>query len=318
MPQRRTWVIFLTVLVLLTSISAAPAQQEDTRFFEETGHWVSGEFLEFYDSIPDAERLFGDPITEPLDDPLRDGISIQYFERVRLDYDPSKPAGKRVSVADLGLWLHDETQRGDPAGFSTNTPMCRQFTNRHFVCYAFLQMYDRNNGQSLFGQPVSDAEYINNRLVQYFEHVRMEWRTEMPVGQRVVLTEIGQIAFQNGIGNPELLKPVPIPDYLRQLQVQVFVSRPVAASGEQQKVYVLVRDQYLKPVPDAQVIVTLTYPDGTPDSRRADVLTNTDGVTQAAFTIDEVEPNQTIQVDVEVVLTNGPKGEGSTWFRTWW
>jgi len=308
------------VLVLLTNISAMPAQQDDGLLFEETGHRITGEFLEFYNSVDDPERLFGAPITDAFPDPLLQGIMIQYFERVRMDLDPSLPKGERVRLAKLGLWMYDEAQRGLPVNLPDNNAMCRVFANGKSVCYGFLQLYDRYNGPVLFGQPVSNVEYANGRLVQYFENVRMEWRNEMPEGHKVVITEIGRIDYDRRIGDPWRIKPdlSGISSSQRKLQVKVFVSRPRVTTGDRQTIYVITTDQYANPWPDVEVNVTLKYPDGTEVTRRLEQLTNGDGFASGQFIISDVKPNQTIDVSVEASVANGPAATTTTWFRSWW
>jgi len=120
---------------------------------------------------------------------------IQYFERVRMDLDPALLKESESIWPTWASWLYDEDQRGLPVDFPDSSPMCRIFPNGKRVCYAFLQMLRPVQRPGFVGQPVSNLEYSNDRLVQYFENVRMEWRSEMPINQRVVLSEIGRIDF---------------------------------------------------------------------------------------------------------------------------
>jgi len=309
----------LTALLLFSSLTFATAQQdEDRQYFEKTGHWVSGEFLAFYSSVDDPERLFGSPITDSFADPLRQGITIQYFERVRMDLDPTQPAGERVSLANLGLWMYDDAQRGLLVDFPDNNAMCRVFANAKKVCYAFLQLYDRYNGAVLFGQPVSNLEYANDHLVQYFENVRMEWRTEMPENQKVVLTEIGRIDFDHRIGDDNKQRPNRITQYQRELRIQAFVAYPLVGPNDRQVVHVVAHDQFHNPWADVQMVITLEYPDGRTESRKLENLTGGDGLAAGEFELDNIEPNQIIQVAVEAIVVNGPTASATTWFRGWW
>jgi hypothetical protein len=280
---------------------------------------VSGEILSFYNSFDDPERLFGNPITEAFEDPIRSNIQIQYFERVRMEYDPSKPAGERVTLADLGAWLYDETQRGEPVNVPVNNPLCRHFpkTDKD-VCYGFLQLYDHYNGEKLFGQPISDVEFVNNRLVQYFERVRMEWRNEMPENHKVVITEIGRIDFDRRIGDARLLKPVFIPNIPPVPTVKAFVEHPLLANGNQQQVFVIVRDQFFRPIEGTQIEVTVVYSDGKSINLRMNQATNSDGYTKASFTVNNVSPNQVVELLVTARTPTGQETTGSTWFRIWW
>jgi hypothetical protein len=323
MVQRIVNLLLLSIFIIISSIAASPRQQDgDRQYFPESSHWVTGEFLAFYRSLPeeDRSRIFGAPITESMADPLREGYLIQFFERVRMDYDPDEPAGQRVRLAPIGQYLYDSAQTGIPAAFSVNTPMCRLFEETgKYVCYAFLQLYERLDGENLFGQPISNAEFVNDRLVQYFENVRMEWRAEMPEGQRVVLTEIGRIDFDQRVGDPTKLRPVPIPEMrLKEIQVRVFANRPLMKTGETQKIFVLAHNQYMEPLPGVQVTITLTYPGGARYTYRLTETTNQDGLTRIEIPVEGGLPNQAITITAEAELPNGPSGKASTWFRIWW
>lgn len=311
----------MTVLILaLVGISSVSAQKStDSQYFPQYGHWVRGEYLTLYHSVSDPERIFGEPITGVFADRLRPGIEVQYFERARMDYDPTKPEGQRVSLANLGDFVYQEDQSGQPADFSTSSSMCRQFSNGKSVCFAFLQFYDRFDGPKYFGVPLTNTEYIDGRLVQYFERARMEWRNEMPTGQKVVLTELGQIDFDRRVADPTLRKAEAAENIkLIEPEVYAFTAHPLLASGQQQTIFVLVRDQYGNPLPGTQVMITVVYPDGHNENRRPEALTNADGVTQDSFTVQGVDPNQVIQIKVEADISSDLKGDAATWFRIWW
>lgn len=311
--------MLLIALLALAGISAVRAQKTDSQYFPQYGHWVRGEFLQMYQSASDPERIFGEPITAVFPDRLRPGIQVQYFERARMDYDPTKPVGQRITLANLGDFVFQDNQSGQPADFSTNSNMCRQFSNGKSVCFAFLQFYDNFNGAKYFGQPLSNTEFMDGRLVQYFERVRMEWRNEMPTGQKVVLTELGQIDFDHRVADPTLRR-AEASDNIKLIEPQVyaFTARPLLASGQEQQIFVLVRDQYENPLPGAQVMITVVYPDGHSESRRPEGLTNADGFTLDRFTVQHVDPNQVIQIQVEADITGDLKGTATTWFRIWW
>ncbi len=320
MKPHRSALFLLALLVMFSGIAAQKQDNPGGKKEFPSGHTVSGEFLEFYQSVNDPARVFGNPITEVLDDPIRNNIKIQYFERVRMDYDPSKPAGERVSLADLGAWLYSSTERGLPVDMAVNTPLCRHFPkNDKYVCYGFLQFYDRYNGKDLFGEPVSDAEYVNNRLVQYFEHVRMEWRNEMPMNQKVVLTEIGRIGFELWYQVQDELDMVFIPNDPITPVVRAFAAYPLLAPGGYQEINILVRDQFSQPIPDAEVQLTVIYPDQEMKVNiRVNQATNLDGLTKVSFPVNGVEPNQVIEVEARVLSASGSESVGRTWFRIWW
>ncbi len=109
--------IFLTILIFLAGISARPLQQvtgEGDWYFPETKQTVSGEFLDFYQSTDDYMLSFGYPISGVEDHPVYPGVKVQYFSRARFELYPNEPAGKKIKLAMLGVWLY-ESNRGKPA-----------------------------------------------------------------------------------------------------------------------------------------------------------------------------------------------------------
>jgi hypothetical protein len=323
MIPRRALLIFISCLLAFFSLSAVAAQQTtDGQFFDKTGHWVRGEFYTFWKNAPDPTVLFGYPITEAIPHPINPNTQVQYFQRARMEYDPNLPEGQRVSLTNLGDWIYDDSDRGQQARFQVTASACRAFveTGKN-VCYAFLQFYDRFDGPAYFGLPISEVEIVDRRLVQYFERARMEWRPEMPSGQRVILTDIGRLHFDVMIGDYELThaESSNLPQrVLTEMRVNVFSARPLLASGEQQRIFTVVQDQYHQPLKDAEVMVTVRYPDGRSENYRPLHNTDADGLAETTFTIEQVAPNQVIQVEVEASITNGPKNKARTWFRIWW
>lgn len=65
------------------------------------------------------------------------------------------------------------------------------------MCYKLLQFYDANNGPFYFGEPISEAELRDGRIVQYFENARFEWRPNQPSDLQIGLTDLGRVATEN-------------------------------------------------------------------------------------------------------------------------
>jgi hypothetical protein len=83
-----------------------PPQKNDAnhRYFPETGHVVMWGFKTTWETRGGLP-IFGLPISEEIDEQLAsDGKwhIVQYFERVRMEYWPEFPDGKRVLISDLG------------------------------------------------------------------------------------------------------------------------------------------------------------------------------------------------------------------------
>lgn len=81
---------------------------ERERFFDETGHNVRGDFLEFWERF--GAEVLGPPITEAFEE---DGVVTQYFERAALE----SPAPGQVRLKPLGrevLRLREVARRPRP------------------------------------------------------------------------------------------------------------------------------------------------------------------------------------------------------------
>ena len=326
MLPRRIILLLLAFLVILTGTSASAFQQDsDRRLFEQTNQVVSGAFLRYWDAAPNPVLLFGYPISPELPHPIRQNVQIQFFQRARMEYDPTLPAGQQVTLAPLGAWNYKTP--GIPADFPLNN--CITFDQSTYsVCYAFRQFYEANEGETYFGLPISQAQWEDNRLVQYFERARMEWRPEMPAGQRVTLTELGRLDFNRTIG-----VPIPADNILNmfsEMRVYAFVEQPLMRADDLQHVFVLVRKKDQSSIAGASVRLTVVYRDRenpTVERRSSSMalpLTNEDGVTELTFPVENVQPNDQIRVEVEVInsptgpLKNPEDGQTSTWFRIWW
>ncbi len=321
MIRRRVLYLLLVALLMFSFNYRVAAQEGDSETFSN-GLTVSGDFLRFYHSVDDPDRLFGQPYTVVFDDPDKTGKQIQYFDRVRMELDPSKPEGQRVSLANLGELANKDAGPVQPVSFASN--MCRSI-NGIPVCYAFMNLYDQY-GAGLLGQPISGAEYDSRGvLVQYFTRARMEWRVEMPDGQKVVLSTLGQWDFDNHISNPQLKNPTSAPSIVLPQQIQpklfAFVARPLMANGSKQTVYALLYNQYNRAIPDATVSVVVSK-EKDQDTQVIATLpatkTNDYGFAMIEFPVENLDPNQEIQVTVTAQIANGPTSTASTWFRVWW
>jgi hypothetical protein len=77
------------------------------RLFPKSGHTVCYAFLQFYDANQGA-LYFGDPISGI---EIRDGLKTQYFERARMEWQPSRPSGQHVVLAYLGRLAYDKYEK---------------------------------------------------------------------------------------------------------------------------------------------------------------------------------------------------------------
>ena len=75
-----------------------PRNTYERRVFPETGHVVSYAFLNFYDQNGGLD-VFGYPISEPL---IENGYTVQYFQRMRMEWHPERARDDRVTLGALG------------------------------------------------------------------------------------------------------------------------------------------------------------------------------------------------------------------------
>ena len=303
---------FLVVAVLLTQEGSADAQSADVQFFPETGHNVKGDFLRFYRSVPDPKLVFGYPITEQM--VSKDGRTVQYFQRARFELRSDVPENQRVQLAFVGQASY---QPADQLNIN-NTAGCDLFVTGYSVCFAFLDFYKANGGAAQFGNPISPFEFHENLIVQYFEKARFEWRAERPEGQRVVLTDLGRLYFEQLGEDQAYLKPVSPLDAtinpVLSIKLRAFVRKSVTLSSGQQTVFVIVQSQTLQAISNATGKATVHWPDG----RTEDYFftTNSSGLGTITFNFADQKAGELVSIDI-VVAYQGLAGTTRTSFRIW-
>jgi len=290
-----------------------PAGQDDSssKYFSETGHNVSDEFWKYYQNVPNAGLVFGFPLTESFND-AQSGRLIQYFTRARFELYPEQPEGQRVHLSTLGSLIYVPGR-----GVDIFTPMgCRAFSNGFPVCFALLDFFDKYGGEAVFGQPISSFQFVNGRIVQYFERARFDWYPEYGEGQKVVLADLGRIYFDVAKEDANLLQPAQyngIADVLT-LQTRAFVWKAVTQPNDKQAVYVVVQDQKLSPVYNARVVVTVYWSNGSPQSIA--LATNQSGVVIVPFEIKNQPYGSLVTIRVQVQY-QGLVNNTITSFRVW-
>lgn len=182
--------------------SSGYAQERGTRYFSETGHNLEGAFFNYFQEKGGLE-IFGYPITEGFQE---DGFFVQYFERARLVLTGSR--GKRASgseevkVAPLGELLG----RQSPPFKPTYHFHYRYYPKTgHTLSFTFLDYYEAQGGEELFGYPITEPFLERGLIVQYFQRARMEWH---PDEKRVQLGLLGKEYFEASGLDPAMRAPV--------------------------------------------------------------------------------------------------------------
>ncbi|MBN2550856.1 MAG: hypothetical protein JXB15_16960 [Anaerolineales bacterium] len=319
MPLKVRLVLAFALSIILVggrSWYAIRAQSPDQpEYFRKYGHRLTGEFYLKYYSVPDPKLLYGEPTTIAFTDP-KTGRYIQYFEKVRFELHNELPASQRVQISPLGKYIYVP---GNPTAQTDSSASCRTFAeNGYQVCYAFLHFYENNNGLESFGLPISNAENHNGRIVQYFERARLEWQPEFPAGERVQLGNLGLEYFDLVHEDPSVQKPeYSIIEGSIDLQVRAFPGLAVTGPTGKQTVYIVVQDQKLAPVPNAQVTLTVRMPSGEQQNYIVPTMTNHDGVTVFSFDFEAYALGiATIQVEARQANLN-LSAQTVTSYRIW-
>lgn len=315
--KKRIITVCLLLIFFFTPLSGSvTAQSSGTLYFEETGYSISGQFLEFYESTPNALILFGYPISEEFKDPTT-GIETQYFQHIRLDIDLSTDK-QEVKIAPLGTLMYENS--GNPVPLMTSPASCQTITPSGYqICYDFLRFYQQYDGDQYFGAPISNMQEQDGRIVQYFENIRLEWRPELPSGQKVGLSDLGRMYYDQHVGS--LYQNTSFDGYiiaseLPHIKVHAFVSNALTAPNSKQKVFIIVQDQNLLPVEGAMVQVTVHQYGQLGDAYRAP-MTDSNGISILEFEIGDIPVKQIMNVEVNVNY-EGQEVNTTSWFRIWW
>ena len=306
---RRFTLPILIVAMLLTTWGPVQAQSTDVQYFPETGHSVSGVFLEQYKSAKDPLLVYGYPITEQMTS--RDGKIVQYFQRARFEL----TVQNAIQLTPLGSLTY---QRKSPLTIN-NPNACEVYPTGFPVCLTFLDFYKANGGPTQFGNPISPFESSDNLIVQYFEGARFEWRADRPPEQRVVLSDLGRIYFDQLKEDPAQLKAIEQPNAtiypVLSLKVRAFVSKAVTLSRGQQTVYIIVQNQTSRPVSGANGTVLVKFPSGT--NQEFAFTTNSLGIAQVTFNFSDQKSGELVPIEIAVIyqsLTATTKTSFRIWF----
>jgi hypothetical protein len=304
--QVSKWQIGLVLIgaILLTiAVNATRAQTDGERYYDETGHSIRGPFLEHFDTNG-ALEVFGYPITDEF---IEDGVLVQYFQHVKIEWHPENPSGSQVEFADIGSLLGYEQERlpADQIPAPGN-PYCVYYAQTgHSVCNAFLDYYRDHGGEKVLGYPISEFVIERDRIVQSFEHAKLEWHPENPIKQKVQLANLGVVAFKVSDNVAALLNPQTPgnrPHTVTRINPRVSLKWPVTGRTGDQTIYVVVVDQQNRAVNDATINIVVHLPDG--DMRYTLPRTNANGRTQLTFPFADTKEGEYVKIDVSAEYNN--------------
>lgn len=249
--------IFAVALAVILGLAPANANG-GARYFPETGQWVAGDFLAFFDTRGGID-IFGLPLTAEYE---HGGVRKQVFQRARLELRPDNPPAYRVQPGLLG-----QEYRGfiDPPIDPARIPSPGDRNQRYFpetgqvVAYAFLYFFQSRGGLDIFGYPITGEFHERGVTVQYFQRARMEWRPGNPAAYRVQLGLLGAESLGYGLTSPT---PVPTPTGGLPTPAPVPTPPPVPTSAATASVVTPVAGP-TSAVPPAQTAAAPSAPAGT-------------------------------------------------------
>ncbi len=188
--------------------SAESIPRASARFFPETGKWVRGDFLEYWQGHGGLAQQ-GYPLSEEVVERSdTDGkfYTMQYFERAVFELHPEN-AGTRYEVllSLIGNFSYRQKYTGTSSapGQQPNTSpgslLFRETGKR--LGGPFLDYWQRNGGLAQQGLPISDELNEKSALdgktyrVQYFERAVFEMHPENEPPYDVLLSQLGKFRF---------------------------------------------------------------------------------------------------------------------------
>jgi len=153
----------------------------------------------------------------------------------------------------------------------------------HSVILAFKDFYFKHGGEAVFGRPLTEFIRDGESWVQWFENVSFEWHPDRPDGERVQLTPLGEISYQQ-LGNRLFhinSQPAATEDAI------TLTLRPdysLLLANTPQTVHVRVQDSAGQPLPDVPVTLYVTTLstrqtfDGPPTNANGEVQLRLDGL----------------------------------------
>jgi len=179
-----------------------PSDGPTCRRFAETGKSVCYAFMQFYEANQ-GEENFGLPIS-PLE--IREGRYVQYFEKVRMEWQPERDADSHVVLTDLGkryfnLVVGDPSRLhpmgsavlGAPRYPKAHAFVAQALTTAHSQQTIFVVVYD------IYRQPVNQAEVWVSMTTPGGENTTFQGPPTDSNGVAIMTVEVGDLQPQQVI-----------------------------------------------------------------------------------------------------------------------
>jgi hypothetical protein len=330
MPHNRQTLQIITFFLVIAIVSGCNfppyqqwlAQRTTPEHVDPSEFVVAEQFYTLYNSLPDPQSTFGQPISQAFIDPVNGHLS-QYFTNMRLEYYRDQTGEEFFFLSPLGRFLFEPTERE----YLVIEKNCVTLDDSLIpICHEIRTFYEQNNGVHIFGVPISHVFTQNNRYYQYFENACLVWDPMRPSDRSVSLVNLGE---QYLAGHEPLRYTITSPSIPAALNVDrqetdsefsvsISIEHIYLNPSSSQTITILVTDRNSHAVRNAWVTVWIMLPD---ESYQAYRPADTDeyGITNLSlppFDASSVQYNDVIQIQVEV-----QKGEnygiGRSSFRIW-
>ena len=193
-------------------------------------------------------------------------VAYQYYSNVALIWTPT--SDNPVSLEPLGALDAPEVPSISAPAASDQVHYFPE--TGHSVTMAFLDFFAAYGGQQPFGFPLTEFRQEDDLAVQWFENVRLEWRPELPDGQRVQLSPLGEINYQRYQGNlprqetiqetiqepiPELATQETPPTPPAEFHIKIAPEKPILPAGAPQRVRFLAFDDSTQFLPNIDIVL---------------------------------------------------------------
>lgn len=204
-------------LQIPTALSPPGTDLACQRYFHQTEHAASGKWLEWMEAHGGTESL-GYPRTDVIADPMVGGQTVQYFQRMVLEWHPENPPEYRVQRRLLGDILYPgadpPVDPNDPSvrpaqGDYHYFPLLSEGITRptglgHFVAdytatgqpIYFKEYFDSHGGLETFGYPKEEPKLRQGRWTQRFQAAVLEYRREYDIDGFIPGTHVSYRNFR--------------------------------------------------------------------------------------------------------------------------
>jgi hypothetical protein len=184
--------------LLAVAIFTVAAPTDERLCFPQTGKCVAGRFLTRWRAAGGL-AINGYPLSGEFTETLEDGkpYTVQYFERVRMEYHPENQPPYDVLLGQFGRRILAGIPDAPTAPATPRDGSIFFLETGHNVDADIFAFWLVNGGLSQFGYPLSE-EFVqrleDNQLyvVQYFERARIERHPENVAPYRLLLGQFGR------------------------------------------------------------------------------------------------------------------------------